>query len=255
MKHDLILGCGIGRCGTGWLSFFMFLNPKFAVWDGPGMGEMFNHMSNKTGISLTDLHSVWGDDYQEPTHALKNGLGKWEGFNEFTEYYNQRVLERRKSEAYFISHVLGERWHSVYTDHFECNPICVYCAREVISHYRSFKRWYHIDGFTAEAFVDRLRGSMDYMDEIVGKSIPVVSLNVPDYNVKTCAKKAATVMAKIGVLMSDEQKLFLKKRRKLGPFPMEIADTDGQLLKELSAVPDFDDVLKRYDAFRRKYEA
>ena len=255
MKHDLILGCGIGRCGTGWLSFFMFLNPKIAVWDGPGMGEMFDHTIEKTDLPLSDLHDVWGDDYQEPTHAMKNGLGKWEGFDEFTEYYDRRILGRRQSEVYFVSHVFGEQWYSVYADHFECSPICVCCARKVISHYRSFKRWYHVDGITAEDFVGRLRGSMNYMDEIVGRGIPVVALNIPDYTVKTCAKKAAATMAKIGIAMSDEQKLFLKKRRKLGPSPVEINETDSQLLKELTAVPDFDDVLFRYDAFRRKYEA
>lgn len=255
MKHDLILGCGIGRCGHGWLSFFMFLNPGIAVWDGPGMGEMHTHVGGKTGLPLSDFHGVWGDNYQEPTHGPINNLSKWEGFDDFSGYYNQRILERRKLEIYFISHVLGEQWHSVYADHFECNLICVYCAREVVSHYRSFKRWYHIDGITAEDFVGSLRGSMNYMDEIVGRGIPVVSLNIPEYTIKTCAKKLATVMAKIGIDMSDEQKLFLKKRRQLGASPVEVDETDDQLLQDLLTVPDFDDVLNRYDTFRRKYEA
>jgi len=256
VKRDkLILGCGIGRCGTGWLSFFMFLNPEIAVWDGPGMGQLFQHTAGKTGLPPRDLHTVWGNDFQAPTHASKNGMGEWDGFHDFMPYYGKRIRQRTNSSAYFISHVQGEQWFDAYVDHFDCDMICVYCGREIISHYRSFKRWYYADGFAPGEFVERLRGSMHHMQKIMERDIPVVAINVPDYTVKKCAAKAAAMMKRIGIDLSPEQKLFLKKRRKLGPAPTPPKETNAELLSELQTVPDFEDVKASYDAFRRKHEA
>jgi len=254
--NKLILGCGIGRCGTGFLSYFMFLNPKVAVWDGPGMGELFSHVAKGDNLPLEGLHDVWGDDYQEPTHGLKNNLGEWAGSKDFEWYYRQRLKERRNSSVYFISHVLGERWYPTYQRHFKCNITIVYCAREIISHYRSFKRWYHIDGFTAKEFLGRIRESLTQIDGALNDGTPVVCINVPDYSMLDVRKKMKQVLSKIDLPISKEQTLFLSKRRKLGPSkaPLDASDTD--LLKELQQVPDFDNLKSKYDALRTgRYEA
>jgi len=249
----LIMGCGVGRCGTGFLSFFMFLNPKIAVWDGPGMGEMVSHVEGKEGLSLKDLHDVWGNDYHEPTHT--RGSDKWKGFDDFATYYTKRITERRKSDLFFISHVMGEQWYPLYRDHFKCDIVAVYCAREIVSHYRSFKRWYHIDGFTPEAFLDRIKGSLDQMKVMLDDKVPVLAINTPDYSMPDVRKKMRTVMNKIGIKLSKEQTAFLKIRRKLGPSKAPLDQTDAELLAELKQVDDFQTLKRQYDNLRKRYEA
>lgn len=252
MKNKkLILGCGIGRCGAGFLSYFMFLNPEIAVWDGPGMGELFSHVNNKKGkVPLSDLHEVWGDNFQEPTHALKNDLDKWKGFDTFADYYKKRITERKRSSAYFISHVMGERWYPTYRRSFHCDIVAVYCAREMISHFRSFKRWYYVDGFSAESYLDRIRGSLNNMETIKRDGVPVVVINVADYSVTEQRLKMRNVMSKVGITTSKEQTDFLKYRRKLGPSKGPLNMTDAELLKELQQVSDFEKLKERYDALR-----
>lgn len=263
----LILLTGIGRCGTGWLTFFMFLNSKIAVWDGPGMGELSTYVKGKTGLSLKDLHTVWKDSAQASKHS-----DKWTGARDFMPYYDKRLLNRRKSEVYFIAHILGERWWEVYSKHFDCNISCLYCGREIVPHFRSFKRWYFINGFSAEEFVGRLRESLSYMRDIEKKGIQIIGFNVADYSVKICATKAKSMMESLNIPMSKEQKNFTKKRRRLGksPFSANVDKTktswirklkavedlsDDDLLRELKSVPDFEKVKAKYDYFRVKHEA
>ena len=44
MKFDLILSCGIGRSASGFLSYFMFLNPEISVWNGTGLEALSAHV-------------------------------------------------------------------------------------------------------------------------------------------------------------------------------------------------------------------
>lgn len=249
MKYDLILGCGIGRCGTGFMSYFMFLNSRIAVWDGPGMGELADHVHDKNNLPLSDLHKVWGDDYQEPTHGVENHLREWAGSSDFTAYYVKRLTERQKNDAFFIAHNMGERHYPVYRNHFDCNIIAIYCAREIVSHYRSFKQWYGYE-MTPEYFLDRIRGSLEQMDVILGDGVPIVSVNTPDSSMKDLRQRLQVVMSQIGIPMSKEQTLFLKRRRNLGAPFNDKGKTDAELLKELRGVKDFEELKRRYDALR-----
>lgn len=254
MKHRLILGCGIGRCGTNFLSYFMFLNHNIAVWNGPGMGELAGYVAGKSRLPLSDLHGIWGDDYQEPTHGLSEGLSEWDHSKDFKAYYEKRITERRKSSAYFISHNVGETWYTAYRDSFNCDIYVVYSAREIVGHYRAFKQWYGVD-MVPEYFMDRIRGSLALMDVILADDVPVVCLNTTDYSVKNYKQKMKVVMDKIAIPMSKEQSLFIGRRRMLGEPATKPMITDAELLKELKKVPDFDLLKRKYDTLRTKYEA
>jgi len=252
MKDKLILGCGIGRCGTSFLSYFMFLNPRIAVWDGPGMGELFERINRSQGkLLLSDLHSVWGDEYQESTHG-----NTWYGASQFEAYYNKRIKERRDGDTYFISHVMGERWYSVYRDSFDCDLFVIYCGRDMVEHYRSFKKWYYVEGWNAEAYLDRIRGSLIEMDKILSAGIPVTAINVADYTLPDLRKRMGNVMKKVGLSLSAEQTNFMRYRRKLGPSKPDVNhQADDELFSELKKVKDFEVLKAKYDALRTKYEA
>ncbi len=243
MKYDLILSCGIGKCASGFLSYFMFLNSKISVWNGPGMGELYQHVAGKSGLPLSDFYHVWKDDYHEPTHN-----DNWVGHKDFATYHKNRIKTRAGNDVFFIKHNMGERHYPTYKNHFDCNILAVYCGREIVDHYRSFRQAY--SDMTAEGFLYRIRGTLAQMKVIVEAGLPVVYLNTPDNSVPTVKKEFGVLMSKIGMSFSKEQTSFLKRRRKLGAGGHSLELSDKKLLTELRKVKDFEQLRKGYDTLR-----
>ena len=237
---NLILRCGIERAGTGFVDHFLFLNNKIAFFSGPGMHELQDYVANNKGpFELGVLSEVWGDAYQEAEHT-KGGL-TWVGVKDFREYYLDRI-GNRSGNVYAVSHHLGEQWIPFYRDNFDCDTLVVYCARDIIGQYRSFRGWYA--QISPNYYLSKLKASLDAVDHL--KGISFISLTVPDYTAAELKKRMQKLMRVIGIPYSKEQDLFMGKRRYLGKSKKQ-KWSDSDLLKELKRHPDFKEINDRYD--------
>jgi len=242
MKYDLILRCGIERAGTGFVDHFLFLNDKIAFFSGPGMRELDSYIMSHDGPFKPDvLKTVWGNEYQEGEH-LTGGLS-WVGAKEFHAYYEKRIV-KRTGDIYAISHHLGEQWFSIYRDNFDCKIFVVYCARDIVHQYRSFKAWYQQE--TPEYFLNKLKASMEFLDQNID-DMNFMSITVPDYAAVKLKKRMTKLMKVIGVPFSKEQTLFMQKRRYLGKTIKKSTVSDKDLRKELEAHPEFAKINDAYD--------
>lgn len=246
MKGEvLIMVGGLARVGAGFTNFLLMLNPRIRAYEGPPMNLYF---PENECISLKCLQELWADSPSPPPFQ------PFDDQEMFRDLYDRRVADTRVKEIVSVAHDMISRYYKNILSHVEARHLMLYCARDLIPCFRSYKRFFgpHID---ADYFLTHLETSVLGMREVFELgSAEVTVLNVCDSDFEEYVLKFRQFMKEeVGINTSIIQDIFLAKRRKIGASEIGMYSdhkySDEELLKELEMHPKFDALASEYMRF------
>ena len=224
MKYDVVFVFGVGRCGSGFTSTVLSLHPDILLFAGPPFGYL--RESKKKVFTFDDLKSNWKVN---PELEFEQNINKKEGYEKYYEYLKNK---QKENGIINIWDNRGECHYSSLLNRIQGRHLMLYCARPIIDHCRSFKRFFGQQA-GGRYFLDHLQRSLQSIKE--AKGVDIVILNV-------CPKspeEKITIFEKIhniiGFTMTDLQRDFVMENRRIGGVREEKNNySDAEIMSEIN---------------------
>jgi len=242
MNYDVVFIFGIGRCGSGFTSTIFSLNDMILSYGGPGFGWMRD--SNASVFTMTDIKKHWES---HPEREFEHNINKKPGYDKYYTY----LKEKPKYDGIpCVWDNRGEFHYKSILERITGKHLIIYCARPIIDHCRSFKRFFG-EQAGGDYFLGHLQKSLESVNYI--KNDSKARLVVVDMCRGGVDKKIAVferLHDMIGIKMNAMQYAFLNDGRKIGATnPKKETYSDEKIMCELKyntnpVVSHYDNLLK-----------
>lgn len=257
VNYKLIIVGGIRRTGTNFINFCFFLHPDI-------LSTIFGAF--KQTFIKSSLHTNENMNYSEfRNHTIKSYKVS-EGHRPYAhqidipglgEYFDEKAKIDNEFKCITFKGDFAESQCSHIVERLEFPVLFIYLARNCLDRFISENRFFRPNtGLDAKVFVQQTKDSLDGVSKIK-------KLNNVTFKVRTVFNSHeqtrewfSDIMAEIGLPLSEWQKKFLEKQRRVsasGGAPFN-AEERQPFLERLYAVPDYESVSKEYEKLCREDE-
>ena len=245
MSYKLIIVGGTRRTGTNFINFCFFLHPDIlSTIFGPLL-----HINKR--MNWLDYCNYTIENYKEGAEFDRPFVTRIEDMPGIIEYFDERVKKGNEFKCIEFKGDFAESRCPHIIERLDFPVLFIYLARNISDRFISENRFFqpNIPPVDATIFVKQTKDSLDGVSKI--KKLDNVTFKVRTVfkSHEETQKWFSDIMAEIGLPLSEWQKKFLEKQRRIavsGGAPFNIAKR-WPFLESLYAVPDYESVSKEYD--------